>query len=116
MVLCPLVEILEKLIAVYVVQNEFSKLMFCAYRFSLKYFESSPSPFHDVTAYCQSSSSVKKRKFSSKKTGATHVTDLDIVACCYSLLHASSDYFRQRWNWSDFVELYVGHNDDFVRW
>jgi hypothetical protein len=69
-----------------------------------------------MTASCLSSNSVKKRKFSSKKTEATHVTDLEIVGSCYSLLQASSDYFRQCWNWSDFVKLYVGNSDDFVCW
>ncbi|KDR17835.1 Midasin, partial [Zootermopsis nevadensis] len=85
--------------------------------FSLKYFENNPSPFHDMKVYSAATSLSKKRKFSSKKTSdAIIVTDLEIVQSCYSFLHVSSDYFRQCWNWSDFIKMYVGHKDDFICW
>jgi hypothetical protein len=97
--------------------GSFSKLLFSPCRFSLRYFGNNPSPFHGMTVYSVATSLSKKRKFSSKKTSdAVIVTDLETVQSCYSFLRVSSDYFRQCWNWSDFIKMYVGHKDNFICW
>ena len=94
----------------------YSMLCFFFYRFSLQYFENNPPPFHDITTASLSPSSRKKLKLSPTKIADYLMPDLEIVKSCYSFLHISSDYFRQHWNWSDFIELYVGHEDEFICW
>ena len=93
--------------------ENFSKLIFSFSRFALQYFENNPSPFQDMkTILSLVPSAAKKRKLSD----ARFVTDLDIAESCYYFLQVAGDYFRQRWQWSEFIKLYVGHSEDSICW
>ncbi|KAJ9587623.1 hypothetical protein L9F63_018944, partial [Diploptera punctata] len=87
-----------------------------AVRFSLQYFEKNPSPFEDFMTESLSPTSRKKIKLSVTSVGEGIGLDLEIVKCCYNFLRVSSDYFKQRWNWSDFIDTYVGHENEFICW
>lgn len=91
---------------------------FSFFRFALQYFEHNPSPFQDMTAgHYLVPSAAKKRKLSpNKKSDARFVTDLEIVESCYNFLQVAGGYFRQRWQWSEFIKLYVGHSEEFICW
>lgn len=79
------------------------------FRFILKYFKSSPSPFQSRSA---SEPPVKKSKSDVK----FKISELDLCEATYNLLRAAPDYFKEQWNWSYFIEKYSNHPNYEIRW
>lgn len=44
------------------------------------------------------------------------ITDYEIVECCWILLKANSNYFKHKWNWSDFMKKYIHNKDKEICW
>lgn len=79
-------------------------------RFVLSYFEKYPAPFEDVKDYYPKT---KRKKLVEVQYEATA---LDVVHATYIILKLSSDVFRNKWNWSYFVNKYFNKNDSMVQW
>lgn len=78
----------------------------------MRYFEEHPSPFVQC-ADDGRSCPIKKRV---KLGRHFHVTDYEIVSASYAILKLSTDYFRRKWNWSSFIEIYINHEDVAIQW
>ncbi|XP_065367345.1 midasin [Calliphora vicina] len=84
-----------------------SKLMhlsLCAKRFALSYFLNKPPPFstsrHEVVS--------KKSKTILNEKPDT----LAMVKCCFYLLKSDTSFFKDLWNWSEFLLCYVDRSDN----
>lgn len=75
------------------------------FRYALKYFS------HYASVFESDVKDVPKKKKSDET-----ITDLEIVETCFFLLKSNSNFYRNRWNWSVFVEKYFTHQDDKVKW
>ncbi|XP_037888619.1 midasin [Glossina fuscipes] len=70
-------------------------------QYALKYFLNKPPPFSSAADLNQSLPNKKSRPLPIKPTS------FDIVKCCYRLLKADIDYFKNLWNWSEFVDKHL---------
>uniref|UniRef100_A0A1B0BC17 Midasin n=1 Tax=Glossina palpalis gambiensis TaxID=67801 RepID=A0A1B0BC17_9MUSC len=73
-------------------------------QYALKYFLNKPPPFSSAADLNQSLPNKKSRPLPLKPSS------FDIVKCCYRLLKADIDYFKNLWNWSEFVDKYLTEN------
>ncbi|XP_037827489.1 midasin [Lucilia sericata] len=73
-------------------------LSLCAKRFALSYFLDKPAPF---STSCDEVASKKSKTNLSNKPDA-----LAIVKCCFYLLKADTSFFKDLWNWSEFLLCY----------
>ncbi|XP_073848894.1 midasin [Musca autumnalis] len=71
-------------------------------RYALNYFSNKPAIF---------SPSLMDKGVTNKKPKANLESSMPseetIIKCCYYLLKANVNYFKELWNWSDFIERYV---------
>ncbi|KAM7344790.1 midasin [Cochliomyia hominivorax] len=88
-----------------------SKLMnisLCVKRYALSYFLNKPAPFstvhHEIVA--------KKSKTNLNEKPSA----LALVKCCFYLLKSNTTFFKDLWNWSEFVQHYVDvhHNSNIT--
>ncbi|KAJ8933923.1 hypothetical protein NQ318_016495 [Aromia moschata] len=75
--------------------------------YALKYFSLYPSPFD---------SDVKDSSKKCKKKDDFRITDLEIIESCYLLLKSNPDFYRNKWNWSKFINKYLHHSDTKIKW
>uniref|UniRef100_A0A1I8PDS0 Midasin n=1 Tax=Stomoxys calcitrans TaxID=35570 RepID=A0A1I8PDS0_STOCA len=76
----------------------------CVKRYALSYFSNKPPIF--AKSNDASDKSVAAKKSRNDET-TKHPNEMDIIKCCYRLLTANVDYFKELWNWSDFLESYA---------
>lgn len=84
--------------------------LYFIFRFMLKYFEKYPSPFDQKYFDAEDELPIKRRKIMRR------FNDSDIVNCCYNFLKTAPEFFRKKWNWSEFMEKYMDHSDEMVVW
>uniref|UniRef100_A0A1I8MYX1 Midasin n=1 Tax=Musca domestica TaxID=7370 RepID=A0A1I8MYX1_MUSDO len=70
-------------------------------RYALKYFSNKPAIFSQTPL----DNGVTNKK--SKTHVETLPNEETIIKSCYHLLKANVNYFKELWNWSDFIERYV---------
>lgn len=75
-----------------------------AYSYALSYFLNKPAPFNNINHEVTS----KKSKTSWNKKP----NDLLIVKCCFYLLKSDASFFKDLWNWSEFLLKYVDRSKD----
>lgn len=54
----------------------------------------------------------KKKKKHIETNGTSKNVDLDILKCCYQLLKSDAAYYRELWDWSQFLANYSHHDFD----
>lgn len=67
-------------------------------RYSLQFFIIFPAPF--ITLSPQAPPTKKQHK-------QEITADLDIVNCCYNLLSSDHMFYKNKWNWSQFLNMYL---------
>ncbi|KAH8416229.1 hypothetical protein KR222_011655 [Zaprionus bogoriensis] len=80
-----------------------------AKRFAKSYFRQKPAPFQQPASSndVQIPSKKKKTKKNTENTSATlENLDLDLIKCCYHLLKSDAAYYRELWDWSQFLANY----------
>jgi midasin len=75
--------------------------------YAVKYFETNPSPF-----IIKSSDSCKRSRMSQN----FDTSDLNIVESCYNLLKKNSTFYKEKWDWSEFLDNYLNHESVEVQW
>ncbi|KAJ3654813.1 hypothetical protein Zmor_013972 [Zophobas morio] len=75
--------------------------------FALRYFEKNPPPFTS-----EDQQPAKRIKMSPN----FDVTDLDIVESCYWLLQSEPSFYEKKWDWAEFAEKYLNHEEEKVQW
>lgn len=90
-------------ISCFFLKNKYMSILF---RYALKYFSYHPSVFEDIV------NDVPKKK----KKDETQVTELDIVETCFFLLRSNPDFYRNKWNWSIFIQKYLNYQDNRIKW
>lgn len=43
-------------------------------------------------------------------------SDLQFVEACYHLLKNNPEFYRNKWNWSIFLQRYFEHEDNRIKW
>lgn len=82
----------------------------------LQYFEKYPSPFNkDYFDNIKHPVPTKKRKVTTDSQ-KFEINDLQLVECCYNFLKTNAEFFRTRWDWSDFMRKYLNQKDDMITW
>ncbi|KAH8296969.1 hypothetical protein KR044_002099 [Drosophila immigrans] len=80
-----------------------------AKRFAKSYFRNKPAPFDAQSSKKHIQNPSKKAK-KSPSNGCTDAKEdksaLDIVQCCYQLLKSDAVYYRELWDWSQFLNNY----------
>lgn len=74
--------------------------------YASKYFESQPSPFED-----RDQNTSKRSKMSQNIT----VSDLELIESCYALLKSDPQFYKNKWNWSDFIK-YLNNEKPEIQW
>jgi len=77
----------------------------------MKYFEdveTHPAPF----TLANSTEPASKRM----RVDKNQVVELDLVECSLNLLTMAPSYFKQLWNWTSFIEQFMGHANPEIRW
>lgn len=69
----------------------------------MDYYSQNPPPWIE-----DSHSMVKKKKIIEK--------DVQVVEEVLRSLKLAAEYFRNRWNWSEFASRYLNHDDSYVVW
>lgn len=73
------------------------------FRVILDYYSQNPPPWID-----SSPSEAKKKKMEG--------LDVKIVEDVLRSLTLAAEHFRSLWNWSEFANIYLNHNDTYVVW
>lgn len=76
------------------------------FRYSLQYFSKVASPF---------TRKISSQPPTKKVLSQFRSTDLEIVQCCHSFLKSDSVFFKNQWNWSEFLQLYLNKGCDQQR-
>ncbi|EDW58745.1 midasin [Drosophila virilis] len=81
-----------------------------AKRFAKSYFRNKPAPFEETQSNESMqipSKKTKKTITNGSKESKDQELDLEIVKCCYHLLKSDAVYYRELWDWSQFLANYT---------
>ncbi|XP_055839231.1 midasin [Episyrphus balteatus] len=77
-------------------------------RYATKYLTNKPAPFKRAN----DENSIKKK---AKLSHSSSVNDLEIAKCCYRMLSCDPVFFKDLWNWSQFVSHYLNQGCDLQK-
>lgn len=98
----------------------FYKIIFCYFRFVLRYFDDNPAPFelhdtNDTNSSFEIATPAKRRNTKKLSYNVSTVSEYDIVVACYNILQSAVSHFTHKWNWSKFYK-YLTNADDRIKW
>ena len=82
----------------------------CTCRFTMKYFQNNPSPFHSDPGL------EPALKRSRMEVGVVQPSEFELAQCSWNILRLEPEHFKNAWNWSDFAEHFASSSDPKVRW
>ncbi|KAH8391169.1 hypothetical protein KR215_008404 [Drosophila sulfurigaster] len=83
-----------------------------AKRFSKSYFRNKPAPFEENLVSQNPSKKTKKLQANGAAAVKEDKSVIDIVQCCFQLLKSDVVYYRELWDWSQFLANYSQHDFD----